>query len=1103
MKKKSHFILSHRNELTKLIQIMKISVLLLLMGTLTVSASVYSQATKINMVVKKVTVRQVLDEIEKTTRFKFFYLNEQIDENRVIDLTAKDETVEEILDQIFDKKSVNYKVFDDNLVVLSPVVATQQKFKISGTVTDADTGESLIGVNIIIDGTSQGTISDVNGNYSLEVPSVNAVLVFSYLGYSTTRITFTNQETINVRLLSDFKSINEIVVTALGIKREEKTLTYSAQKVTGDELSRVKDANFANNLSGKISGLQINKSTSGAGGSTKVILRGNKSLNGLSQPLYVIDGVPMVNNTTTQPTDVYGNRDAGDGLSQINPDDIENITVLKGATAAALYGSQGANGVIVITTKKGVDGGTRIEFSSNATFERPLILPELQWQYGQTATNSTDSWGNKGKFKNHIDDFYQTGSTFINTISITSGNEKMQNYFSFSNTRSDGIMPTNSYAKNNLTFNQATNFFNNKVKVEANINLASQKIKNAPYMGYYFNPLTGLYLFPRGLSFSDYRNEYEVFNEDRNLYAQNWFVDQDLQQNPYWILNRNKSEDITKRLIGTLKAKWDILEGLNVQVRGNYDYTHKLFEHKVYATTTAVLAHETGRYQYENLAHTSIYGDAILNYRKSLGEKFDLDVVLGSSYQKQIAGDGITVDSDKDGLWVTNVFSVNNVNTSSGTRIENVLSSRVVKQSVFGNMQLGYKKMLYLDVTGRNDWSSALSFTSNPSYFYPSVGLTAIVSEMVQLPSVFSFLKLRTAYSVVGNDVPAFLTNPVTSISSKTGQIPVTTKPFTELKPESQRNFEFGCDIRMFGGRVGLDATYYKIDNKDQFIRLEAPASSQYKYFYVNAGHIQNKGLETTLDLYPVRNSKYSWNSAINYSYNKNEIIELHEKLPSEKVSYTQQNGYALFLERGGSFGDLYAQGFQKDSQGNYVTNNLGVPIKSNDYEKVGNCNPQWLMSWNNTFTYGRLQFSFLIDGKFDFKVISLTDMYLDAYGVSQRSADARNNMGVLIPGSDTKVDAKSYYTMTAGKDGAAINYVYDGTNVRLRQAAISYNFNLKRLLVQNATVSIVANNLFFIYKKAPFDPDNTYSVSQEMQGVEFFTLPSTRSVGMNLKLTF
>ncbi|MCL3779206.1 SusC/RagA family TonB-linked outer membrane protein [Prolixibacteraceae bacterium JC049] len=976
---------------------------------------------------------------------------------------------------------------------------------LTGKVTAKEDGEPLPGVNVVVKGTTIGITTDFDGKYSINAPANAETLVFSFIGMETKEVKIGSESVINVMLGSNQLEVDEVVVTALGIKKEEKTLTYAQQQIGGDEISKTRELNFASSLAGKTSGVQLKKSTSGAGGSTKIVLRGNKSVFGVSSPLFVIDGVPMVNNNSSTPNDFWGGRDGGDGLSQINPDDIESMSVLKGANAAALYGSQGANGVIIITTKKGKKGKVSGSFSTSTSFEKAIELPDLQYKYGSKGGDenwSTDAGNYNDKF---VDDFFDTGLNTVNSISLSGGSDKTTTYFSYANTYSQGIMPGNKYMKHNLTFKQSTKYFDDRLTVSSRIMLTDEKTRNKAQSGYYFNPLTGLYLFPREKDFNTYK-QYEKYNADRNMMLQNWHVDSDRQQNPYWIVNNNQNTDRTKRMIANLVLDYKFSDNLKLQVRGNYDYSNVVFEKKIKAGTVGVLSHENGRWQFSDYKNTQMYADAIFTYNKKFGD-FDLNAVFGGSYEKQTLGKGVSVDSDTHGLQFANEFNFQNI--SKQVLVNSTLSSQLEKQSLFANAQIGYKNMLFLDISGRNDWSSTLAFTDNYSYFYPSFGMTALLNEMFEMPESVSLAKVRASYSIVSNEVPAFFTLPLHSIGIN-GVEMNTEKPFKELKPEDQKNLEIGTDWRFFGGRLGIDMTYYRINNKNQFIPLPAPSGSGYTKYYVNAGHIRNTGFEATIHATPIKKTNFSWNTSVNFSTNKNEIVSLHEELKG-KYQLSAMDGYALYITEGGSFGDIYVSKFVRDEQGRMKIGSNGAPIKTSEPEKIGNAEPKFLMGWNNNFSYKNFDFSFLIDGKFGGKAVSMTQAVLDGYGSSKATADARDAGGVKVNGVDdkgnavTKIDAETYYKAVGGRDGIMENYVYDATNIRLRQLAITYNWNLSQhsSFFKKASFSLIANNLFFIYKDAPFDPDMSMSTGNGLQSVEHFTTPVTRTYGFSVKVNF
>ncbi len=989
-------------------------------------------------------------------------------------------------------------------VALFIALASYAQQKVTGTVVD-ESGEAVVGATVMEKGSTNATMTDVDGNFKITC-SADATLVISLMGMSTEEVSVEGRTKLNITMRADDQAIDEVVVTALGIKKNEKTLTYAQQQIGEDEIGKTRELNFASSLAGKTSGVQIKKNTSGAGGSTKIVLRGNKSLFGVSQPLFVIDGIPMVNNNSSSPHDFWGGRDGGDGLSQINPDDIESISILKGANAAALYGSQGANGVILITTKQGEKGKVKGTFSSSVAVEYAMDLPELQFKYGSDGGDqnwSTTPGNYDDKF---VKDFFLPGVNFINSISLSGGNERSTAYLSYANTNSKGIIRNNEYNKHNVTLKQTSKYFEDRLKISTSVMLTDEKTENRAQSGYYFNPLTGLYLFPRNLNFNKYRYGYEVYDVTRNIMLQNWHVNSDKQQNPFWIINNNQNTDHTRRLIANLALSYKINDNLNFQVRGNYDYANVVFEKQIKAGTVAVLSHENGRWRFEDYKNTQMYADAILTYQKKFGD-LDLNATLGSSFEKQTLGQGVAVDSNIDGLQYANEFSFQNI--VKQVPVNSTMHSRLEKQSIFANIMLGYKDMVYFEMSGRNDWSSSLAFTDNISYFYPSFGLTLLMNEMVEMPEFISLAKLRASYSIVSNEVPAFFTLPLNDVGINGVRIN-TEKPFKELKPEDQKSLELGLDWRFWNNRLGVDFTYYSINNKNQFIPLDAPSGSGYTKYYVNAGHIKNKGFELGIHAIPVKNKDFQWNTDVNISSNKNEIVELHEELKG-KYQLTNMDGYALYITEGGSFGDIYVSKFERDEQGRIKLGDNGAPIRTSEPEKIGNSNPKLSLGWNNTLSYKNFDFSFLIDGKFGGKAVSMTQAILDGFGASQATADARDAGSVKINAVDAtgqavnSIDPMLYYTTIGGREGIMENYVYDATNVRLRQLAISYNLNLTKYNVffKQATLSFIANNLFFFYKKAPFDPDMSMSSGNGLQSVEFFNTPITRTFGFNLKINF
>jgi len=997
--------------------------------------------------------------------------------------------------------------------MLSMNIVAQEK-SISGTVT-AD-GTPLPGVSVVVQGTTRGAETDFDGKYSIQV-SVGEVLNFSFIGMKTVSITVGASDIIDVVLEEDAASLDEVIVTALGIKKERKALTYSAQDVKGDELTRVKDANPINSISGKVAGIAVNRSASGSGGSVKVTIRGNSSTRN-NQPLYVIDGLPILNTTSSQPNSVFGdiaggNRDGGDAVSLINPDDIESMTVLKGASASALYGSQGANGVILITTKKGKEGKATVIISSNTTFEKVTNLPDFQTEYTAPA-GGEQSWGTAGNSANHVDDFFEGGFTQISSISLSAGTEKMQTYFSYANTAAEGVTPTNTLTKHNFNFRETAKFFNNKLGIDASINLTNQKIINKPTNGLYFNPLTGLYLFPRGNDFQDFETNFEVFDPVRNLMSQNWLTDRDIQQNPFWILNRNKGEDTNQRILTSIAFDYKVNDWFSLRSRLSYDKLFNTFEKKIHATTQGTLSHTNGRYILVKSDNTQLYADLIGIINKQLNDDLEFTANIGTSVTNYRIDDRLTLDSGVgSGLGLANWFTLANFNgiVDSGQ----TLGEKREVQSVFGSIQLGYKGMLYADITGRNDWSSTLVNTDNLSFFYPSFGLTGIISEMAEMPESISFAKIRASYAEVGNDIPTYVTSPVNSFTLGQQFNPGATigpRPGESLEPEKQKSFEIGTEWRFFQNRLGIEFTYYNTDTENQFIVIPAPPTNPFGFtnFAFNAASIENKGIEISLNTKPIVGDDFNWNSSLNFASNDNVVSGLPSDLGGRLVlTDPGVNNYRFALEEGQPFGLIQGKKLIRDAQGRIQLDAAGN-LQVGDFETVGNSNSDFTLGWLNSINYKNFSLNIHIDGRFGGEVMSITESMLDEAGVSQRTADARNAGGVSINAVDasgnavTTFDAQTYYQTIGGRAGATGEYIYDATNISLRELSLGYKFDIKEnSFLKAATISLVGRNLFFIQKDAPFDPNISLSTGEGLQGVDVFGQPSTRSIGFNFNLTF
>lgn len=983
--------------------------------------------------------------------------------------------------------------------------------KVTGRVVDS-AGEPLIGATIMVEGTKEGAVTDIDGNFTINTTS-KAKLVISYVGYTTQTILVGDKTTIDVTLKEVANTMNEVVVTALGIKRAEKALSYNVQSVGSNELTRNKDANFVNSLNGKVAGVSISKSASGVGGATRVIMRGAKSIEGDNNVLYVIDGIPIFNFSGGRDSGIMGEgRVSSEGIADFNPEDIESISVLAGPSAAALYGSNAANGAILITTKKGKEGRVAISFSSSADFSSPLLMPKFQNTYGNKL-GSYESWGEKLATPSSYDpkkDFFRTGTNFINALTLNMGNEFNQTFASVATTNSRGIVPNNTYDRYNFTIRNTTRMLKNKVQLDLGASYIKQKDNNMVSQGEYWNPIVAAYLFPRGESFDGIKT-FERYDNVRNFPTQYWPISDSrfANQNPYWTAYRNLAPNDKDRFMFNAGLTYNILDWLSVAGRIRLDKTFITSERKIYASSFNYFAKEKGAYEYYDYKDHQTYIDVITSINKTFG-KFSLAANVGYSYSDYAS---LTRGYGGNLVLVPNKFSLNNINPSDSKIREAGGDSKVRNVAAFASAELGWRSMVYLTLTGRNDWNSRLVNSSEESFFYPSVGLSAIVSEMTKLPSFISYLKVRGSYTEVGSPVsrsgmtPGTITTPLVGGSLKSTDI----YPFTDYKAERTKSYEFGLTAR-FWKKLSFDFTWYKSNTYNQTFVGDLPESSGYKKVYLQAGNVENRGVEMSLG-YSDNFGGLQWNSSLVYSKNVNEIKEMvkdyYHPLSPKPINIpevSKDNGRVL-LKVGGSINDIYARKvLAKDNQGFVnVSPSGGMSLETVEPIYLGKTTPDFTMGWNNNFTYKNFGLSFLINARFGGVVTSSTQALLDRFGVSKASADARDAGGVMIPNQGL-YDAKKYYTLVAtGENDLAGYYTYSATNVRLQELTLSYKFNSKLFnnVIKDLTLSFVATNPWMIYCKAPFDPELTASTGTYGQGNDYFMQPSLKSYGFSVKFKF
>lgn len=908
---------------------------------------------------------------------------------------------------------------------------------------------------------------------------------------------------------------------ALGIKRSEKALAYTVQQVKSEAVTTVKSANFVNSLAGKVAGAVINTSSSGVGGSAKVIMRGMKSIMQTSNVLYVIDGIPM-HNFTSDGSMEFGSRGTTESIADMNPDDIESISVMTGAAAAALYGSDAANGAMLITTKKGKAGATQIQVSSNTEFMNPLRLPDFQTRYGTgrkgKASGSTiHSWGaplnQAARYNYSPEDFLQTGHILTNSVTLSGGTEKNQIYFSTAAVNSKGLIPNNKYNRYNFTFRNTSNLLNDRLTLDVSGSYIIQKDRNMINQGVYSNPLVSAYLFPRGDDFSLVK-AFERWNPARKIYEQFWPQGEggDLRmQNPYWIAYRNPRENSRKRYMFTGGITYKITDWMNVAGRIRVDNTNSLYTEKLYATSNPTLLENSkkGKYTETRGEERQTYGDVMLNLSKTFKEKFSLDAHIGASI-KDNRFDELSVYGPIAGA--PNIFNVVNLDKSQKKTPKTGWHEQT--QSFFYSLELGWKSQLFVTTTGRNDWASQLANSPQKSFFYPSVGVSWLPSSTFNFPEKFNYLKIRASWASVANPFPRELTiatHPYDDTIS--GWDDKSNYPIGQLYPERTKTWELGFDARFLHGFT-LSASWYRADTYNQTFNPNLSASSGYSDIYIQTGHVRNTGVEASLG-YDHQWKNWNWNSQFTFSWNKNKIIELckewynpitEETITMNRLQISKLGRAKFILKEGGSMGDLYSTtDLRRDDKGNIEIDEGGnVVVEDNLPDmKLGSVFPDYNLAWRNSVSWKNLNLGFLVTARIGGIVNSLTQANMDLFGVSEATAAARDAGGALVNGRSL-VNPETWYTAIASQGGIPQYYTYSATNVRLQELSLGYTIPRKWLHnICSITVSFVGRNLWMMYCKAPFDPEAVASTNNFYQGMDYFMMPSTRNLGFNINIKF
>ncbi len=1112
----------------KMIKIMKLSICLLLLSVMNAFAvKSYSQMTMISLDLEDATVETALKTIEGKSEFYFLFSPKMVDVTHKVDMSFKNRKINEILDELLAETNIEYVVKDRQIVLTTQEMIQSfepaQPVTITGTVTD-ENGEPVVGASIIIKGTTQGTISDGDGKYTINVDDPGEILVFSFIGMLTQEIPLGDQTQISVIMKKDILGLEEVVITSFGLKKKKRTISYSTETVSIKELTKARELNVVNSLRGKVAGLLINESGNGLGSESRVILRGNRSISGNSQPLYVVDGLPIIG-----------------GISTLNQDNIASINVLKGPNAAALYGSQAQNGVIIIETKKGTAGVVDVSLNSTFMTGEAILLLDVQDEYGQGVSgiyngNSEESWGPKmeGQMVDHWspalagtqyallphpDNFkkiFQSTYNASNGFNASVGTENTQSAFSYTRTDARGMIPNNKLGRHNLSL-RVNNKLTNWLSLDSKISYMQQKIDNVTRTGDTpINPFRNIYRIPRNISDKDLAN-FEYATAEGSIRQNYWNPGSTSGKNPYWVMNRMQNFEDQRRVIAFTSLTLDFTENLRLIARTSYTGLSSHSELRTHEDSYSP-QWNFGYYRVAKSGSKMWNTDILLSYTKDITEDLSFDGLIGGTLRKT-GGEGSLIAATTQKLLLTNFFALSNTLVPA---TEFVPSSETETQSLFFSGNIGWKDGIYMNVTGRNDWSSTLP-ASNRSYFYPSVGLSAVLTNLIPtLPEYISFAKVRASWAEVGNSAPPYMLTRYGTFRAGgfNGFLTMdSVLPNDDLKPETTQSFEVGLDFRFFDERLGLDITAYKTNTFDQLFTIALPIGSGASSYFTNGGDVENRGMEVLLLATPVRTSNLTWDVNINFFTNRNWVNQISDERPLVVVggdTYLRD----LVVEQDHEFGDIYTRGWIRDDQDRVIVNANGVPqITSGKTVKVANFNPDWAGGISNIISYRNFHMSFLIEHRQGGTYVSSTDAVLFGDGVAQETAQGRdgglifgqnlfpNETAVLEDGTTNNiaVNAQEFWRSVGGRNtpvGEA--FVQDATNTRLRELSLGFTLPqsiLAKLPVSNVEFSLVGRNLFFIYIKGNWDPEVLTSISTAAAGFQGFVPPSQRSIGFNLRI--
>jgi len=1024
------------------------------------------------------------------------------------------------------KVNKNNKLLLVLLLLVSGFTFAQQT--ISGLVTD-EAGVPLPGATVVVNQTNNGTTTDFDGNFSISASDGQSISI-SFVGYQTLSIVVGDGADYNVSLQPN-SLLDEVVVTALGLSREKKSLGYSVSEISGDNINTVKDHNIASSLTGKIAGVNITQSGS-IGSGSRITIRGNNSIGGNTQALIVVDGVPINADGIDSGGSVYNSQVTGGGITDINPNDVESISVLKGPNAAALYGSRAGNGVILITTKKGSKSDRLgVTLNTNVTFDDPMFLPEYQNQYGQGSLGAagtdlvndwyTGSWGQRldgssqlyfnGQQRSYsgqpdnVSDFFRTAMRAITSVSLDKGSESGSVRFSYTNNSTESILPNSDLESHNFNL-RGTAQLSDKLSIDSKATYFTQNVNNRASLGGE-GVLAYVYTMPRNVDVNDLM-DYQMANPSTP--AEFGVISYDKRGsttgNPYWMLMHDRNDERRGRFLGFTKINYEFNDWLSAFVRLGSDITD------IKRGSIEKPGHHfypDGRMSKSQSTSTELNSEFLITAKKDITDKLDLVFNAGGNLSKRTSeGLGISGRNFK----IPTRFFISNLNEINPPSERPQAIKKV--NSLYGALNLSYDDFLYLDVTARNDWSSTLG-EENRSYLYNSASLSALLNRFID-PSqeVFNLIKLRASWAQVGNDTSPYQLYQTFSVPGQ-GYLGLTTlgspsvKLNPDLLPETVTSTEFGLELSALENRLTFDISIYDMSTIDLIFNVPVPPATGFSFFKENVGKVQNKGVEINLGGTPIKTSNFSWNTSVFFAKNENTLVELIDDLESITYNTTNSGNASIRATVGGGLGDIYGTVWDTDDSGNNIVNANGLPIASSSLEILGNANPDWLGGWSNSFSFGDLSFSFLIDARIGGQIYSQTSAGLDSSGVSERSLLYRDS-GVTLNGTNTETNSANTVPITSQQywgsySSIAENYIYDQDNIRLREFALGYRLpGLDEIGLQSATLQLIGRNLFFFSKSAEdIDPEAMLGTALGAQGFTSNALPTLRSVGFNVTLNF